>query len=232
MRMQLVARSIALLAFVMPVAAGQKHDKALLDAARASDWSGVRKAYRYASHRVRAYVLRQLVAQFRTETPQSEARLTNVAWTLTGCGKRGFESLDKCWRMSAQRPSSRRAIVAGWARSSSPSAQKRILKAVWDRDVTVSERAIRACADFTHLKDSSRRTMIETLLRRYDKINSDSAGAKRDSDEYRAYVSLPVPIRETLTVLSGGEKFDSAEAWGAWFKENRDKLPALTPEKS
>ena len=69
------------------------------------------------------------------------------------------------------------------------------------------------CVNFRHYKDASRRNMIETLLRRYDKINSDSAGAKRDSDEYRAYVSLPVPIRETLTILSGGEKFDSAEAW-------------------
>ena len=230
--MQLVARSIALLAFVMPVAAGQKHDKALLDAARASDWSGVRKAYRYASHRVRAYVLRQLVAQFRTEKPQSEVRLTNVSWTLTGCGKRGFESLDKCWRMSAQRPSSRRAIVAGWVKSSSPSSLKRVLKAVWDRDVTVSERAIRGFANFRHFEDASRRKMIETLLKRYDDINDKSAGAKRGSDEYRAYVSLPVPIRETLTVLSAGEKFDSAEAWAAWFKENRDKLPTPTPEKS
>ena len=230
--MRLAARSIALLALVLPAAAGAQHDKALLDAARASDWSGVRKTYRYASHRVRAHVLRQLVAQFRTETAQSEARLTSVAWTLTGCGKRGFESLDKCWRMSAQRPSSRRAIVAGWAKSNGPHSLKRILKAVWDRDVTVSERAIRVCADFRHYKHKSRRNMIETLLRRYDDINGKSAGAKRDSDEYRAYVSLPVPIRETLTVLSGGEKFDSAEAWAAWFKANRDKLPTPTPGKS
>ncbi len=237
---------VALLALATAAYAGQPYDRnveAALAVFRGGNAGGELEDardrmvanFRKAGPRYRTAALRGIGAQFNRKLKRSEEYLEVAAETLARCGNAGLRELKQQWSANKSRPTGRRAIVRGWARSENPKALKYILDpGVWDKNRYVSEAAIKGCANFTQVKVGTRKKTLQKLIERYKRVTDAAAGKPAKSKEARAYALLKPALNETLAVLSGGENFDSALAWAEWFKQfSTKKLPPLgdTPKQ-
>ena len=99
------------------------------------------------------------------------------AETLARCGNAGLRQLKQQWSANKSRPTVRRAIVRGWARSENPNALKHILDpGLWDKNRSVSEAAIKGCANFTQVKVGTRKKTLQKLIERYKRVTDAAAG--------------------------------------------------------
>ena len=142
---------------------------------------------------------------------------------LTRCGKRGINKATKRYSKSKKNPVIRMAVADALSSCGNDAALSSLLKVVYDKDPKIAAAGVAGCGNYFKVKLDRRKAAFKKLLDRYKKVTHATRDKKKDSVEIKMYQALRPAMNETLKRFSGGEEWDSAEAWTAWLAENITK---------
>ena len=133
--------------------------------------------------------------------------------------KAGLNKLNQRYKKMKKSVETRVVIAEAMGECKDPYARKLLLKILHDKEATVAAAAANGLTNYIPKDKKAKLSDMKEMITVYTKATANAQGKGKTTKERKAYDTVKPALDAALNKYSGDAKLDSAQAWGAWVKE-------------